>query len=196
MKNILLIDNNEKYTALIVLYLAFAVFIMPVRLLGIFNTAYIVLPISFAISLVISFRFFFTQKGKGLSHTETFIAFFPLLLIPIALVNGHLLNYIITDTLKPMLWVAIIGFFKTLDIDDSTYIKAIKNPVLILTFCSITTVTFVNYLIMTVGGVRASASDIAMLFPFFYFFVGKQYLLLFFFFLVLVMGGKLVLYYQ
>ena len=183
-------NKHELYSTYIVIYLAFAVFIMPVRLMGIFNTAYIVLPISLAVSLVISFQYFIINKAKGLSYSDIFIAFYPLFLVPIGLVNEHLPNYIITDTLKPILWVGIIGLFKSVNIDNTSYMKAIYRPVLILSFCSLTTVIFVNYLILTVGGVRASASDITMLFPFFYFFVNKLYLFTILFLLLLIMGGK------
>ena len=181
---------NIRYTNYIILYLALAIFIMPMRLLGIFNTAYIVLPISLAISIIISFQYFFARKGKGLSRAEVFIAFFPLFLVPIGLANGHLPNYIITDTLKPILWIGIIGWFKNSSININTYFKGIYKPVLILSFCSLTTIVFVNYLILTVGGVRASASDVTMLFPLFYFFVNKFYILSILFLLLIILGGK------
>jgi hypothetical protein len=70
---------------------------------------YIVLSISLAASLAISFQYFVINKAKGLSYSEIFIAFYPLLIVPIGLANEHLPNYIITDTLKPILWVGIIG---------------------------------------------------------------------------------------
>jgi len=181
---------STQYTKYILLYLSFALLIMPIRLLGVFNTAYIVLPISMVVSFLIATRFFYTNRGRGLNYVEWFICLFPLFLVPIGIANGHLLNYVFTDTLKPILWVGIIGFFKKVDIDDNFYMKEINNSVLTLAFCSFVTIVFVNYLIFTVGGIRASASDVVMLFSFFYYVINKKYLFILLFLSLLIMGGK------
>ena len=180
----------ELYANCIIYYLAFALLIMPLRLLGVFNTVYIVLPISLAVSLAIGVHYFFITGRKSISLGEFFIGFFPILLIPLGLVNEHPLNYIITDTLKPILWVAIICYFKNTHINNTQFMVAIHKPLILLSFCAFTTVVFVNYIVQTSGGVRLSASDIAMLFPLLYFFVQQRHFPVLLIFLLLVLGGK------
>lgn len=178
------------YTVIMLLFLSLAISVMPIRLLGIYNTSFVVVPVSIVISFVVAFHYFILMKAKGLKYLELFIVVYPVLLVPLAMYNDHESIYVLTDVLKPIFWIGIIGYFKVIKINEDDFIKAIKTPVLLLTLCSIVVVVVVNYLIMTVGGVRASASDVVTLFPMFYYYVGKNYIAIMTLFLVFVFGGK------
>ncbi|MEZ9709061.1 hypothetical protein AB4254_10320 [Vibrio breoganii] len=181
--------HKQRYVCYILLYLSFAVAIMPIRLMGIFNTAYIVLPISMIVSILISYTFFIQNRGQGLSLVEYIIMLYPMCTIPLAVVNGHEINYIITDALKPILWIGVLGYFKTVKFNNQ-FFEDIKTPTVILAVCSVFTVSSVGYIIATRGGVRASASDISMLFPLFYFLISRYYAAFFFMLAFILLGGK------
>jgi hypothetical protein len=180
----------SRYTKYILLHLAFAVLIIPIRLLGIFNTAYVVIPIGLVISFVIALNYYVSSRGKGLGWIEIIILTYPLLTIPLAFINGHPINYIITDTLKPILWIGVLGFFKNVSLDEKIYIKSISNVINFFALCSLITVVLVLSLIIFGVGVRASASDVTMLFPLFYFYVKGNVVGLFILLIVLLLGGK------
>ena len=181
---------ESRYTKYILLHLAFAILIIPIRLLGIFNTVYIVIPLGLMVSFVISLNYFINSRGRGLSFLEGIILGYPLLTVPLALINDHPINYIITDSLKPILWIGILGFFKNVNLDEEKYIRNIANVVKVFSLCSLFTVSTVLFLLLSGTGIRASASDIVMLFPLLYFYIVKNTIWLVVLLAVLILGGK------
>jgi hypothetical protein len=179
-----------RYANYIILYLSIAILLNPIRLLDIFNTAILVVILSLLVSFIIAGQFFLSRWGRGLNPLEYFIGFFPLLLIPLAVFNNHPLNYIITDAIKPIAWIGIVGFFKTAEINQEYFLYRIRKSIYIISFCSAFSVFVVFGLIMSGTTLRASAGDIAMLFPLIYFFfTGRGFISLALFFVV-ILGAK------
>ena len=178
------------FTQYILLALSLSILFLPLRLLGIVNTSYFSLMIGFAISLWIAGHFYFKKNGQGLSLTEYFIGFFPILLIPLAVSSDHPLNYVITDVVKPLAWIGIVGYFKTAKIDTRYYIIRIRSSALFLSICSFLMSSIVLFLVYSGGSIRASGGDIVTLFPLFYFLVTRDKLISFILILSLLFGGK------
>lgn len=184
-------ENSVVFLVFALFYLSLAILLMPLRLKGIFNTSFIFVPISILFSLYLSIKYYFSCYGKGLGWIEIFIAFYPVILVPVGLASGNEFNYVLTDAIKPLMWIGIIGYYKNVIIDEKYYLQKIRLPILLLTLSSVLTVSFIFYTIKTVGGVKPSATDIVMLFAFFYYVLNYKHLFSVLWFVMFLMGGKI-----
>lgn len=155
-------NRTAIYLNVILLYSSLAVLAIPIRLLGIFNTATVVIPITLAISLFIVFEAI-SRRQNRFTAFELMIAISIIPPLLIGAFNGNPIHYIASDAFKIISWVAIINYFRNADLSRFNQVRYIGFVKLLLV--STLSTAFVVTLLRTLGwGLKASGSDIVSVF--------------------------------
>lgn len=160
----------------------------PLRLLSIFNMAYINLFIIYAIGAMSLFFFFI--KNKILSTTELLLFVFlgVDLIYSLAVANDSF--SVFTGLIRPLFFIAIIKIFSTVSLDErNEYFPSIRSVKWLL-FSYIIGVSVTAYVYLFIGGIRASASAIPLALPLFYYLMNKKYFKVLLVFSLFLLGGK------
>lgn len=164
------------------------VLLNPVRLLGVFNTAPIVL---FFIYTIGAFAFIiFISKVFRLLWIEIVLISLVLLNLIFAVVIGNDFFSIFTNLIRPLFFFSIIKIFSLVDINDLKFTFPSTASANWLFFSYSVGVIIVAFLYFTVGGIRASSSGIALAIPLLYYFIHGRHFKTFICIVLFLFGGK------
>lgn len=178
------------YISFLFLCAVVTIFIIPIRLqvggdLALFPLALVSLVFFIGGVICLSYwRVFF----KRVLYSELFLIVFPVLLVPLSLVNGFDLFGILNDAVRPALFFLNVILVSVLCEYYSW--RRFEKWLKFIFYISLFSVGY-SFLFLFGAGVKPSASDIAMVLPFVFFVVAEKRLFAVLGFLLLLLGGKL-----
>lgn len=175
---------------LILIYVSFSILMVPFRLAGIFNPAII----DSYVYLLIGSLFLYKVLFYSCFRANLFLwvlMFFPFMLVPLGLINGHSLVYVFSDALKPLIFFSIVIYMKNINFSSEDFYNKTYFSNYILFVCSFFAICSVLSLYFLGFNVRPSVSDLSMYFTFSIILFSGRYLKSFVFGCLLVLGGKI-----
>lgn len=183
-----MVNRTAIYLNAILLYSSLALFVVPLRLLGIFNTATVIIPITLIIGLFIVFETI-SRKRIRVTALELLVVISIIPSFLIGAFNGNPIHYIVSDAFKIISWIAIINYFRNADLsmlNQAQYFGFVK----LLLIATLST-AFVVTLLKALGwGLKASGSDIVSVFALSVFMAIGTYGTALLTTIGIVMGGK------
>lgn len=173
---------------LIFFVFAIQVIINPLRLLGIFNAALVVLLLIYVVGLIALFNVM--RFGPSFFWIEWIMVLIVTIGAIFAFFVGNDTFKILTDILKPIFFICIVKLFRYYFVSLGDIEILSRGKVTFLTLAYVIGVAIVAFYYYWVGGVRASASAIPLALPFFYFFYRREFFWVLLVAVLFLVGGK------
>lgn len=176
------------FSFLIFLY-CFQAVLNPLRLLSIFNMAYINLFIIYLAGLICFLYYLF--HVRMITLIELCMVAFVLADLAYALTTENEQFKIFTSLIRPLFFLSVVKVF-SFGFDGGNRGNLVKvSDANALLFSYLIGVSVVGFIYFTIGGIRASATAIALALPFFFFFLNKYYVRAALCVVLFLIGGKL-----
>ncbi|WP_233008889.1 hypothetical protein [Rheinheimera faecalis] len=175
---------------IVLAYVSFSILMVPFRLVGVFNPAIVDSYIYFLIGSLFLYKVLFYSHFRANLFLWV-LMFFPFVLVPLGLINGNSLVYVVSDALKPLIFFSIVIYLKNVEFSTEEFYKKtyfFNNVLFVCSFVAICSVLFLYFLGFNV---RPSVSDLSMYFTFSIILFSGHYLKSFIFGCLLILGGKI-----
>ena len=113
-----------KLVCLLLVFYGLDVLLVVFRMLSVFNASAIMVPFSFLLGLI--FLFVLVFKRVGLSFLEWFLCAYPIVMMPVAIAKGNHLPFVISDSLKPLLFFSFVAIVRRAYVIDPFFLEKIK----------------------------------------------------------------------
>jgi hypothetical protein len=160
----------------------------PLRLLSIFNMAYINLFIIYLAGLICFFYYLLRVRMITLIELLMVALVLAGLTYALSTENDHFKTF--TSFIRPLFFLAVVKVFSFGTHNNENNIVKVSDANALLASYLIG-VSVVGFIYFTIGGIRASATAIALALPFFFFFLNKNYVRAAFCVFLFLIGGKL-----